>query len=70
MSNVEKPMKLAELANNWSMNIKTLKKHLNDLRVKFPDEPCLNREINGRAVVYPSDIERIKECQVQLKTIN
>lgn len=70
MNNVEKPMKLAELANLWGMHIKTLKKHWKDLREKFPEEPSLNREINGRSVVYPSDIPVIKECQVRMKSIN
>ena len=70
MSNVEKPLRMSELANIFHMNRKTLKKHLDELKVKFPDEPCLHREINGRPVFYLSDFERLKECQVQVKTIN
>jgi hypothetical protein len=70
MSNLEKPIKFKELALLFDVHEKTLKKHFNELRIKFPDEPCLHRHFNRKPIVYPSDLERIKECQVELKSGN
>tara|TARA_R110002020_G_scaffold419142_2_gene628374 strand:- start:487 stop:702 length:216 start_codon:yes stop_codon:yes gene_type:complete len=66
--NIEKPIRLKDLALEWSMHEKTLKKHFNQLRIKFPDEPCLNRYINNKAIIYPSDLAKIKQCQTILKS--
>lgn len=68
---IEKPIKLSQLANIWGMDKRTLEKHFEILRIEFPEEDCLRREINGRSIVYPSDLDRIKQCQsIQKKKTN
>ena len=68
MNELEKPIKFKELALLFDVHEKTLKKHFNQLRIKFPDEPCLNRYINNKAIIYPSDLAKIKQCQTILKS--
>ena len=68
--NLEKPIRIKDLAGEWGMHEKTLNKHFDQLRMKFPDEPCLNRYINNKLIIYPSDLGRIKECQILVKSDN
>lgn len=64
MSKLEKPIYMTQLAKEWGMSMPTLKKHFENLRQKHPEEECLRRKINGKAVIYPSDLPKIKECQI------
>ena len=50
--NIEKPIYMTQLAKEWGMSMPTLKKHFENLRQKHPEEECLRRKINGKAVIY------------------
>tara|TARA_R110000765_G_scaffold281403_1_gene378712 strand:- start:306 stop:518 length:213 start_codon:yes stop_codon:yes gene_type:complete len=70
MQDIERPITLTQLASKWGMDKRTLEKHFENLRLKFPDEDCLKRQINGRSVIYPSEMEKIKKFQVTDKQTN